>query len=159
MGSAEVESEITEQLDSLGQFDYQQDKIESLQSRIHTGRAKVQALSARVETVRERVEGWERADQEWQNKTRKRLTVVWTIIFIILVAIIGLFMALKPRNTWAPSDAVSGPDTLMAPYVPPPFAQPDMLTDVTPVREKADTSILWTKPMETEDKLREFDEL
>ncbi|KAH8676292.1 hypothetical protein BX600DRAFT_198801 [Xylariales sp. PMI_506] len=93
-------TEIDSQLTALGQFDEQQQRIESLQSRIHAGRHKVQALSERVDVVRERVESWERADREWQERTRKRLRVIW-IITVFLVSILALlFIAVQ----YAPAD-------------------------------------------------------
>ncbi|ETS86424.1 hypothetical protein PFICI_00252 [Pestalotiopsis fici W106-1] len=84
-------AETSSQLDSLGQFNEQQDHIEALQARIQAGRQKVQKLSERVDIVRERVEGWERADREWQERTRRRLKTIWIItsvlalVFVLLV--------------------------------------------------------------------------
>jgi hypothetical protein len=84
-------TEIESQLDALGQFDEQQQRIESLQSRIHIGRQKVQKLSERVDVVRQQVEGWERADREWQEKTRRRLKVLWIITSVVVLVILLLF--------------------------------------------------------------------
>jgi hypothetical protein len=84
-------TEIETQLDSFGQFDEQQGRIETLQSRIATGRDKIQRLSGRVDAVRERIEAWEKADKEWQEKTRKRLKVVWTVTLGIFTIMVVLF--------------------------------------------------------------------
>ncbi|KAI0383859.1 hypothetical protein F5Y04DRAFT_22727 [Hypomontagnella monticulosa] len=81
-------SELEEQTDYFGQFDDQQKRIEELQGRIHTGRGKVEALSKRVDVVRERIEGWERADKEWQERTRKRLKIIWIITSVIVFSVI-----------------------------------------------------------------------
>lgn len=85
-------TEIELQLDTLGQFDAQQNLIEGLQTRIHTGRQKVQKLSERVDLVRERVEGWERADREWQERTRKRLKVLWIITLVLALVVIVILI-------------------------------------------------------------------
>lgn len=80
--------EIGSQLDSFGQFDEQQKHIEGLQARIQTGRQKVQKLSERVDIVRERVEGWERADREWQERTRRRLKTLWIITSVVALVVV-----------------------------------------------------------------------
>jgi hypothetical protein len=96
--SRELRTEVTNQLDSFGTFDDQQKRIESLQVRIHQGREKVQALSERVDTVRERIEGWEKADREWQERTRRRLKVIWIVTSVIL----GLVLLLVVSAQYAP---------------------------------------------------------
>ncbi|CAM1506550.1 Fc.00g061910.m01.CDS01 [Cosmosporella sp. VM-42] len=81
--SREIENDITLQLAKLGQFTEQQGNIESLQTRIQDGRAKIRSLSDRVDIVRERIEAWEHADNEWQERTRKRLKTIWLFISIV----------------------------------------------------------------------------
>ncbi|KAH9909379.1 hypothetical protein F4778DRAFT_776531 [Xylariomycetidae sp. FL2044] len=76
--------EIEAQLQSFGQLDDQQQRIQDLQGRIHVGRKKVEALSKRVDVVRERIEGWERADREWQERTRKRIRIIWMVMLVLL---------------------------------------------------------------------------
>ena len=87
----ELVSEVCSQLDSFGQFEDQEERIESLKSRVHAGREKIEALSNRVDSVRERIEGWERADREWQERTRRRLKAIWVVtsaIAFVLVLIL-----------------------------------------------------------------------
>lgn len=91
--SEELVRDIQRQVDSVGQFDEQENKIKLLQSRIYQGRTRIQELSERVDIVRERVEGWERADKEWQERTRKRLKVIWIIMSVIFFAMILLFLS------------------------------------------------------------------
>lgn len=93
--SREVAAEVESQLDAFGQFDDQQQRIEDLQGRIQTGREKVQALSERVGVVQKRIEGWERADKEWQERTRKRLKVVWLIMSSLVCIVALLFVSAK----------------------------------------------------------------
>ncbi|KAI0600183.1 hypothetical protein F4775DRAFT_590515 [Biscogniauxia sp. FL1348] len=88
-------SEIEAQLSSFDQFDDQQKRIQVLQDRIYAGRDKVQTLSKRVDVVRERIEGWERADREWQERTRKRLKVLWIIISAILFVMMLVFFGAR----------------------------------------------------------------
>ncbi|KAK4042570.1 hypothetical protein C8A01DRAFT_13870 [Parachaetomium inaequale] len=88
----EVVADISAQLDAFGQFKDQQQRIESLQSRIQAGRALIRSLSERVDAVSARVEGWERADREWQEKTRKRLKAVWVVTSVVFFLVLSLFI-------------------------------------------------------------------
>ncbi|KAI1466794.1 uncharacterized protein F4812DRAFT_451717 [Daldinia caldariorum] len=97
--------ELEQQAKSFGHFDDQQRRIEELQGRIHAGRDMVETLSKRVDVVRERIEGWERADMEWQEKTRKRLKIVWIITSVIVFSLILLLVIAQ----YAPSSGdISG---------------------------------------------------
>ncbi|KAI0430242.1 hypothetical protein F5Y09DRAFT_308251 [Xylaria sp. FL1042] len=84
--------EIESQLSVYDQSADQKKSIQDLQARIHAGRDKVQALSNRVDVVRERIEGWEKADKEWQERTRRRLKVIWIIISIVAFILAILFV-------------------------------------------------------------------
>ncbi|KAI1096281.1 hypothetical protein F5B19DRAFT_438594 [Rostrohypoxylon terebratum] len=97
-------SELEQQANSFGRFDDQQRRIEELQGRIHEGRGKVEALSKRVDVVRDRIESWERADKDWQEKTRRRLTIIWIITSIVIFSLILLFVGAQ----YAPSEDTSG---------------------------------------------------
>ncbi|KAI1299101.1 hypothetical protein F5Y03DRAFT_251558 [Xylaria venustula] len=85
-------NEIESQLSVYDQSTDQKKSIQDLQARIHAGRDKVQALSKRVDVVRERIEGWEKADKEWQERTRRRLKVLWIIISVIAFVLVILFV-------------------------------------------------------------------
>ncbi|KAK0658933.1 hypothetical protein QBC41DRAFT_237661 [Cercophora samala] len=94
--SAEAEelvADVTSQLDALGNFEDQQQRIESLQNRISTGRESIKSLSDRVDVVRDRVEGWERADREWREAVRKRLTALWVVVSTIGLVLILLLIS------------------------------------------------------------------
>lgn len=84
--------DVGSQLDSFGQFGEQESRIEVLQGRIEAGRTRIQGLSERVDVVRRRIEGWERADRDWQEKTRKRLRTVWIVMSVIFAVLILLFV-------------------------------------------------------------------
>jgi hypothetical protein len=100
--SGNLEKDITNQIKSLGSFGEQESKINSLQGRIHSGRTKIQALSGRVENVRNRVEAWERADKEWQETTRRRLTVIWTAMLALILAIVLLYVGFNYTDHESP---------------------------------------------------------
>ncbi|KAJ9157866.1 hypothetical protein NKR23_g482 [Pleurostoma richardsiae] len=85
-------ADASSQLDAFGDFDAQEDRIEALQGRIRVGRERAQALSARVDAVRDRVEGWERADREWQERTRRRLKVGWVVTSVVILLLLLLFI-------------------------------------------------------------------
>lgn len=90
--SGGLEQDIVHQINGLGSFKEQEDKIDSLQDRIHSGRSRIQTLSGRVDAVRNRVEAWERADQRWQEKTRRRLKVIWSTMLMLILAVVFLFV-------------------------------------------------------------------
>lgn len=85
-----VAKEIGASLDGFHGFETQQKHIEELAGRVKTGREKVQALGARVDLVRDRVEGWERAEGEWQDRTRNRLRLLWIIMSLAAAIMVAL---------------------------------------------------------------------
>ncbi|OLN88777.1 hypothetical protein CCHL11_01817 [Colletotrichum chlorophyti] len=94
-GAEELVREVDGQLGSLGRFEEQESRIVALQGRIETGRSRIQGLSERVDVVRRRIEGWERADQEWQEKTRKRLRTMWIVMSVVFAVLILLFVGVQ----------------------------------------------------------------
>ncbi|KAI0515229.1 hypothetical protein F5B22DRAFT_607631 [Xylaria bambusicola] len=104
-------SEIESQLCVDDQSEDQKKRIQDLQARIHAGRGKVQALSKRVDVVRERIEGWEKADKEWQERTRKRLRIIWIFISAVAFVLVVLFIGAQ----YAPSATDVGKLAKMAP--------------------------------------------
>jgi len=85
-------TDISAQLDTFGQFEDQQRRIESLQSRIQAARDLIKSLSERVDAVSVRIEGWERADREWQEKTRKRLKAIWVVTSVVFFLMLSAFI-------------------------------------------------------------------
>ncbi|KAK4136507.1 hypothetical protein BT67DRAFT_416608 [Trichocladium antarcticum] len=88
----ELVTDIGSQLDAFGHFEDQQKRIESLQSRIHAGRGLIRGLSERVDAVSGQIESWERADREWQEKTRKRLKAGWVVTSVVIFLVLALFV-------------------------------------------------------------------
>ncbi|KAK4451735.1 hypothetical protein QBC34DRAFT_52279 [Podospora aff. communis PSN243] len=121
-------ADITSQLDGFGQFEDQQARIEKLQSRISAGRDKIKVLSKRVDVVRERIENWERADKEWQERTRKRLKVVWVVTSILAFVFLLLFLS--------------------AQYAPESLEQPVRLANnsLNTLRNVTSSNALWAEP-------------
>ncbi|KAJ4297078.1 hypothetical protein N0V88_003995 [Collariella sp. IMI 366227] len=91
--------DTTSQLDTFGDFTEQQQRIEALRDRISAGRGKIRALSERVDAVSERVEGWQLADREWQERTRKRLKVVWIVTSVVVFLVLGVFVGSQYATT------------------------------------------------------------
>lgn len=91
--------EIEAQLGIYDQTADQKKRIQDLQARIHAGRDKVEALSKRVDVVRGRIESWEKADKDWQERTRRRLKATWIIISVVAFALMLLFVG----SQYAPS--------------------------------------------------------
>lgn len=90
--SEDLVKDISGQLDALGGFEDQAERIETLTTRIHNGRDKVKALGDRVEAVREKIERWERADREWQERTRRRLKTIWVFTSVLILVVVVLLI-------------------------------------------------------------------
>ncbi|KAG4427033.1 hypothetical protein IFR05_017484, partial [Cadophora sp. M221] len=73
----EVVDDVTGQVNGFDRFRDQEVRIKGLTKRVDVGRERIKTLAGRVEIVRDRVEGWEVAEGEWQEKTRKRLRILW----------------------------------------------------------------------------------
>jgi hypothetical protein len=78
------------QLDGFGDFEDQQKRIGGLQERVMAARDRIKTLGGRVDIVKEKVDSWEKAEGEWQEKTRKRLRILWMLMAVIGVVLLGL---------------------------------------------------------------------
>lgn len=93
--SERVIHEVEVQIDGFEDIEDQQKRIQGLQGRVQVGRERVKTLGERVEIVRDKVEGWEKAEGEWQEKTRRRLRILWIMMAVVaafLVALMGFRM-------------------------------------------------------------------
>lgn len=99
--SEDVVTDINTQLGQFENFDEQQQRIEALASRVQAGRTRIKTLGSRVDIVQNRVTCWELAEKEWKDKTRKRLRIMWTVIFVFLFIIVGMmiFQNYTPAKT------------------------------------------------------------
>ncbi|RDA94444.1 hypothetical protein CP533_2277 [Ophiocordyceps camponoti-saundersi (nom. inval.)] len=88
--SRALESDTLRQVIALGNFEAQEAKISGLQSRILQGRTRIQKVTDRVDVVRRRIEGWERADEAWREKTRKRLKILWSVTSVVSIVFVAL---------------------------------------------------------------------
>lgn len=91
--AAEVEDELDRQIRDFNNFQEHEERIRALRTRVDVSRDKISSLGRRVDVVRDMVEGWERADKEWQERTRRRLMVIWgitsTVIFVLALLYYG----------------------------------------------------------------------
>ncbi|KAH6670477.1 hypothetical protein B0J14DRAFT_515986 [Halenospora varia] len=96
-----VIADVTGQLESFDQFQQQERRISSLAERVKQGREKINTLAGRVNIVQDRVEGWERANAEWQDRTRKRLKTLWVIMSVVagVFAVLALVRYAPARST------------------------------------------------------------
>ncbi|EJT73333.1 hypothetical protein GGTG_10177 [Gaeumannomyces tritici R3-111a-1] len=94
----ELVADVSGQIDGLGTFDSQRRRIESLQSRIHDGRERIQQLSGRVDAVHDRIEGWERADREWQERTRRRLKTIWVVTSVLVLVLLVFLLVVAGHD-------------------------------------------------------------
>jgi hypothetical protein len=86
----EIVTDVSTQIEGFENFSEQEKRISALAERVKTGRAKIKVLGSRVDIVRDRVEGWERGEIEWQEKTRKRLRILWIVIAVIAAVVLAL---------------------------------------------------------------------
>lgn len=101
--SQTITKEVQDQIDAFQGFEAQQRKIETLQSRIQIGTDKVDKLAARVEVVRKRAEGWATVEEQWQEKTRRRIRLFWAISATTLLVLLGLLIfQYTPARTLGP---------------------------------------------------------
>lgn len=153
--SRDLESDITGQLTAVGHFDDQQTRISGLQSRIHEGRAKIQSLTGRVDVVRERIESWERADRAWQERTRKRLKIIWSATSVVTILIIALAVAVNYTSTGL--GGIDGDSSEAAS-----LGSLNMSNQPRPSTEdggETGRALLWKTPLDDGEQLRAFDEL
>jgi hypothetical protein len=101
--STEVVRDIEIQLDNFEEFREQERRIGDLEHRVETGREKAHMLGDRVELVKQKIERWERVEGEWQERTRKRLKIIWVVMVVILVVICGgVAFQYAPARTQGP---------------------------------------------------------
>ena len=101
--SEEVVGEITTQIAGFAGFEEQQQRIVTLQERVWKGRERIKGLGGRVDVVKERVDSWEMAEGEWQEKTRKRLRILWIVMSVCAVAFLALVVfQYTPARTQGP---------------------------------------------------------
>lgn len=101
MESGEVISDVNGLVESYEEFEEQEKRIAALAERVHTGRERIKTLGDRVDLVKTRVEGWEEAEAEWKEKTRKRFRLMWTVMGIV-GAILVVIMIFQNMPTKAP---------------------------------------------------------
>ncbi|KAM4054875.1 hypothetical protein HRG_005694 [Hirsutella rhossiliensis] len=152
--SRALESDTVSQLVALGRFEEQEAKISSLQNRVHHGRARIQGLTGRVDVVRERIEGWERADRDWQERTRKRLKIFWSVTSVVAILIVALAVGVKYTTKLDDARPRSlGAGSTIRPW----------LNALNHSSEDGDgepgKTMLWKTPEADDERLRVFDEL
>lgn len=90
--SNEIVSEVDTQLQGFQNFTDQRQEIEGYAARIGAGRQRVKSLCDRLDAVKMRVEKWEKSEGEWQQKTRRRLRILWTIIITCVLLFVALMI-------------------------------------------------------------------
>lgn len=111
--------------------------------------------------MRRRIERWEQADRQWQERTRKRLKIIWSVMTVAVLAVIiltwtaGLSSDERGGSTSEqPTDALGRAISVLEPFNASDSRQPP-----GPEGTEAQTRILWKTPVREADRLRVFDEL
>lgn len=97
--AAEVRDEVDAQIREFNDFQAHEERIRVLRTRVDVSHDKVSSLGRRVDVVRDMVEGWERADREWQERTRRRLMVIWGITSAIVSVLVLLYYGAQYRGS------------------------------------------------------------
>ncbi|GAB0133193.1 hypothetical protein EsDP_00001606 [Epichloe bromicola] len=152
----DLESDIIRQLSTAGNFEEQQRKIAALQKRIYEARGRTSALATRVDVVQKCVERWEQADRQWQEKTLKRLKIIWSATTIVALIVVAFVIGVNYASTTRGGEG--GPvdwNTAASPNIPP------WLTSRRndSVEEESGSTLLWKAPLGDAEQLRGFDEL
>ena len=103
-----LEHDVVTQLSKFAYLGDQESKIEGLHERIRKGRDRMKTLSGRVDLVRKKIEGWDQADQEWQQRTRKRLMWLWTCGTVITLVLIALLLGVRYTSPEAVQHVADG---------------------------------------------------
>ncbi|ODA82946.1 hypothetical protein RJ55_01455 [Drechmeria coniospora] len=154
--SRHLESDVAGQLVAIGRFEGHERRISDLQSRISNGRAKIEALTSRVDVVRERIERWERADRAWQERTRKKLKIIWSVTSVVTIVVIALVVGINYARTELDEPHHRGSDSAMASSW---YAISNTSGPSTEVVGESGRSLLWKTPLDDGEHLRAFDEL
>jgi hypothetical protein len=144
--SEEVLNDVEIQIEGFKGFEDQQKRIEELQERVMAGRERIKTLGDRVDVVRERVEGWEKAEGEWQEKTRKRLRILWILMAVVAAVLVAL-MGFRYTPARTQVDMLKGVNT---------SSLEEIMPDLERIRNQ---SVSWKKtPMDAFEKMLEKDE-
>ncbi|RDW88171.1 hypothetical protein BP6252_00203 [Coleophoma cylindrospora] len=101
--STEFVKDVETQLDGFDGFRQQQKRIEDLDERVKKGRQRIKRLAERVDVVGDRVESWERMELEWQDRTRKRLKLLWILMSICAgILVVLVVFQYTPARTQGP---------------------------------------------------------
>ena len=120
----------------------------------------MQALSDRLDAVRSRVERWERADRQWQERTRKRLKIIWSVMSVAVLVLVVLLWTVSSssgsegRERDVPVDELGRKISILEP-----LNASDSLPPPGQDRAEGQARILWKTPVRGTDRLRVFDEL
>jgi len=159
--SEEVVRDINTQLGTFEGFDDQQKRIEGLAERVQAGRERIKTLASRVDIVKGRVNGWEQAEAEWKEKTRKRLRIMWSVIFMFAFIIMGMVMyQYTPAKTHGPGNLKGLNTTGLLGKIP----DMDLENETWTLKRKTEDALagLRNNPperLEEDPRLRVFDEL
>ncbi|KAG5978853.1 hypothetical protein E4U43_006986 [Claviceps pusilla] len=154
----DLESDIIRQLSAAGHFDEKQRRIAALQKRIYESRDKIAALASRVDVVQASVERWEQADKRWQERTRKRLKIIWSATTVLALLVVAFVIGMNYASSGASGgEEARSPDwkTGMSPNIPPWISAPRNES----VEEESGRTFLWKTRLRDEEQLRAFDEL
>lgn len=102
--SGDLVRDVTAQLEGFEGFAEQEKRITDLQRRVKAGRERTKLLGERVDVVKNRVDGWEKAEGEWQERTRKNFRILWIMISLVTTIVLAVVVLqyMPPMTTPEP---------------------------------------------------------
>ena len=101
--TAKIERDTKQNLDSYGNFEQQEKRINELVSQLQGSRGRTNDLNVRLESARLRVETFEQQENSRQAKRRTRWQILWATAIAVLVLVVAIVLA---RNRKAVSRQV-----------------------------------------------------
>lgn len=88
--SQDLVRDVQAQLEGFEEFKEQEKRITDLQRRVKAGRERTKLLGERVDVVKNRVDGWEKAEGEWQERTRKNFRILWVVVSVVTTVVFAV---------------------------------------------------------------------
>ncbi|EKG09209.1 hypothetical protein MPH_13760 [Macrophomina phaseolina MS6] len=125
----ELVDEMSNSLDSIGDFESQARLLEEFEARIVAGKEKAARLNERLEAARKRVEQREKLEEEWRTSVNRRLRIFWSVLggFVALILVAYLVYGIRTQKQLDPASrhalSLANHSIVLEDVVPPPVRE------------------------------------
>ncbi|KAK5174101.1 uncharacterized protein LTR77_001181 [Saxophila tyrrhenica] len=102
-----LEKDTEQSVQSLGQFEPQEKRINELVSKLEDARGRTNELNDQLESARLRVEAYEGRENEKVARRRVRLNITWATLLGVLMLVVSVLLAKNRRAVGKQLDGVS----------------------------------------------------